>query len=190
MTEWNWDNREEWAKRVRSACYEEIPARSTVLADYASEEAARAIAELRQLWRQYGQRMRELQAKTPHRIRQSGESVGAWNKRWAAMSNDEQRAVEAVLVLQERRQIINRMIVELREGTVPVQHHSIPQLLADNPVPTVGVIMQRYEDACYRALDAYREEVAKRPIDDAAWEEELQFRRMMESKGIFTVDAR
>jgi hypothetical protein len=190
MIEWNWQTREEWAKRVRSGCYEEIPATPTELADYASEdEAARAVGELKQLWRQRGRAMQELKAKHPLAFMRSGETGKSWKGRYAALSEDDRRIAEEIFRLQDCRQRINRSIADIQQGTVPWRKSPVFRSAGDL-VRTANLIVQRYVDARQRTFDAYREEAAKRPIDDAAWEEELRRRRMMETRGLFTVNVR
>jgi hypothetical protein len=185
MTEWNWDTREEWAKRVRTAYFDSMPEPSTELSDYASEEeVSRAIAELQQLWRQYGRTMRELKARAPYLAHQPGETVWAWNKRYYAMSEDDRLVVEAMSTPQERRRSINRIIADLRDGTVPF----VVGLPPDDRLAIFNMIMQRHEDARSRTRETYVEKVAKTPIDDEAWERELQWRREVETQGLFSVN--
>jgi hypothetical protein len=48
----------------------------------------------------------------------------------------------------------------------------------------IAPIQQRRQAACDKAVAAAAEEVTQRPIDDAAWQKELERRRDIEENGV------
>jgi hypothetical protein len=75
-----------------------------------------------------------------------------------------------------RRRLINEVRKSLCEG----RYHSYVDWVLqreNGDVPALAVIKKRYDAAKAAAEQKVHEDVAATPIDDAAWEEELQRRR-------------
>jgi len=176
-SKYNWPTREQWAAIQRTAYYdyfEDLP-RSNDIADYASpEETTAAIAALKAIWCDYGRRLKEakqLAGPVLHRF-------------YYDLSPDEQKLCNHVSLFKDRRAEINQVIKALREGHYHYKFDSILKRAADpehaTPCqidPVLVSIQSRYRAAYeVEAAEIIRRAEA-RPIDDAAWERELQRRR-------------
>jgi hypothetical protein len=82
---------------------------------------------------------------------------------------------------QYYRSEINARIKEMREGFVPKGDWSLGTGLKIAP-PALHFILERYLAAEWAGIKKWEAEVAARPIDDEAWEAELEWRRRIESK--------
>jgi hypothetical protein len=76
------------------------------------------------------------------------------------------------------RQEINSAIRELRSGKVPEK-----ALWLENPPAPFDVIVKRYRAAKDATDTKWKAEIAARPIDDAAWQKELERRAWLETPG-------
>jgi hypothetical protein len=103
-------------------------------------------------------------------LKQPGEPNIDYNRRYYAMTRDEQGRVRVQHELRDTRRDINRAIKEIGRG-------NLPQLSA----PRVRVrallapFLERYDVAWHAVWDAKVREYAARPVDDAAWAEELRW---------------
>jgi hypothetical protein len=68
----------------------------------------------------------------------------------------------------------------LRQGEVPFRW--LPVAGLETPPPPLDAIIDRYEAAVKAGDDRYVAEVEARPIDDAAWQKELERRRWLEAR--------
>jgi hypothetical protein len=104
---------------------------------------------------------------------QPGETLRAYEKRFSNMTREEKEQVinrDRDAYLPE----INSVLKQLRSGAVPWRWFAMG--CATPPVP-LDAIMTRYQKACKEADARWHAEVAQTPIDDAAWERELRWRR-------------
>jgi hypothetical protein len=139
-------------------------------------EIEELVAVLKAQWRECGRQMKEAAANIRPLLRQKGESNAAAYQRFCAMGKAEQERVNEVDCLQEQRRDINRLIKEIiDEGIVPWRW-----VYAIDGLPQLAAVMARYDAARGLADEAWHREVAATPVDDAAWEEELQWRRKCE----------
>jgi hypothetical protein len=174
-----WPTREEWEVRQRTVYYDLLEDLiSTCLSDYASaDEVAAAIAALRKLWCAYGRQMQEAK-------REAERSIGVtlnrdyYIYRYYKSSEEERKLVNAVLICQDQRKRINQVIKFLREGQY---HYYINWVLERTDCPSRAIIKERYDAAWTAAELKVRQRVAVTPIDDAAWEKELQQRRRIDA---------
>ena len=150
----NWPSREEWAKQRTSVDGHQNPnPPSNQLSDYATaDEITGAIAALNKVWGDYGREMKSDKAEGGHRYD---------DFRWYRCG-------------------INEAIKELREGKMPRWRK--PDTGIEVPPSPLDTIMARYQGAKDAAQARWVAEVAARPVDDAAWEAELQWRRECDAR--------
>lgn len=175
---WNWPSREEWAKHRRTAYAEETPYSPSKVTDYASdaEEINEAIAELRARWKVCGQEMAEAKGAAGELAQQPGETGMQYLSRYYAMTEAEQDLSYRPEKCRDERKMINEVIRYLRDGELYWRARNV---LSSSPM--LSRIWDRYEAALQRANDARIEEIANKPIDDAAWEQELERRAEIEN---------
>jgi hypothetical protein len=182
MTEWNWSSREEWAKRQRTVYADQdnpLPA-SSRLEDYASPyEIEEAITELKTHWKVCGREMAAAKAAAGSLAQQPHETALAFVQRYLTMDEASQDLAMAPENLCHERKKINKAIRELRDGELPSGWR-----LVSSSSPALGKIWDRWEAAAHAANNAWVEQVANTPIDDAAWEEELERRAELENPEI------
>lgn len=152
-----WPTREEWARDQRDPCSQDhefdwhsdgYP--SDQLASYATPaEAAAAIAELRQAWLAKGREMRAL----------------------------DRRKTPAYLELRRQRRSFNAAIADLRQGMLPRMTTDMRISLDAVRLPIIETLRQRYITAYERGHAAWKQRIEQTPIDDAAWQAELERRR-------------
>ena len=80
---------------------------------------------------------------------------------------------------QYRREIINEVIRNLRDGRY---HYSFDRVLEHDSRSILVTIKSRYEAARDAEIEGVRRRVEATPIDDAAWEQELERRRAIERR--------
>jgi hypothetical protein len=180
MTKYNWPSREKWAEQHRSAYWDfESPHPYTASGDlsvYASpEEIAASIAELQKMWRDCGREMKAATAEVGSLARRPGERGRSFIPRFFEMSEADRERAGKPEEFRFMRREINRMIKELREGSVPSKFSRLP-------IPALDIIVARYEVAVEAGNAKYRAECAALPVDDAAWERELAQRRLLEER--------
>jgi hypothetical protein len=174
-----WPSREEWAKSRRTPygdLFDDVRVSET-LSDYASPgEIDVAIVEAKALWTAMGQEMKKLgPAISEREWRERYFSLSTQEERWQLSESDACRRV----CLRDDRSELNRHIIKpLRENRVPRQcgFTSWPDKL-----PTVNVLLSRYDAARDAAHEARKREIEATPIDDAAWESELRRRASVEA---------
>ncbi|UGX95790.1 hypothetical protein G6321_00011880 [Bradyrhizobium barranii subsp. barranii] len=171
---YDWPSREEWAERRRSAYWDsESPhpyRASGKLSHYASpEEITAAITGLKKPWADYGRQMKAAAAKAGPLARQAGERDTVWVSRFLSMGGeDRELAGESECIRADRREI-NRLIKELRDGSVSWGNMR-------DKLPLLDTIVVRYEAAVQAGDEKFIAECAARPVDDAAWQAELEWR--------------
>jgi hypothetical protein len=180
-TEYNWPSREEWAIRQRTAFAEETPYIPPKVTDYASdaEEINEAIFELKARWKVCGQEMAAAKRAARELAHQPDETGTQYVRRYYAMTEAEQELSYRPKKCRAERNLINEVIRALQQGEL---HWRARNVLSCSPI--LSRIWERYEAALQRASEARIEEIANTPIDDAAWEKELERRAEFENPGI------
>ena len=150
MTKHNWPTREQWAEN-RRALYEG-PGSDWRLSQHASEvEIAAAIAACENLWRDLGRQMKTASKEPRSKFKFDTEY-------------DE---------LRSRRKIINIALKKMRDDTLP---YDVDEALTEMFAP----FYERQHRKREADTEAARREKEATPIDDAAWERELQQRKKSE----------
>ena len=154
MSEVNWPSREEWAERHRTAYFtNDRPHRHTASNDlslYACPEEVEG-------------------------------AIAALKKLWSDYGKQLKAEGDISPWLRDRRTGINMVIKELRNGSVHERAGlgRIPlQIL--RAIPEYDTIVKRYEAAAQAGDEKYIAECAAIPVDDAAWENELERRAKIE----------
>jgi hypothetical protein len=172
-------SREVWARQVRSGTYENNPNVTTSrLSAYATaDEIAAIVASLKQSYRQQGRLLREAkQAAGPAWIEQEQERTGLGKyMKWRALPKPQQEMVSAVQRVQQQRRDINAVLKLIASDELP---NSYDARFAD--LPELAEVSIRWKAAWDANYQAWQEELATRPIDDAAWEKELRRRKDIE----------
>jgi hypothetical protein len=75
---------------------------------------------------------------------------------------------------------LNDVLRQLKDGLVPWRWVGTGGL--KTPPPPLDEIRARYEAACQQANERWEQDVAQRPVDDAAWAKELEWRREHEQR--------
>jgi hypothetical protein len=169
-----WPTREEWATQQRDAYFDHKNPHpytaSQKLSLYASEEEVAAlITAMQELSRSYSPPGPEAakQALQP----KHGESFRQYSRRYSRMSDAKKQ--RAYMQLE-----VSGAIAKLQNDLVPY----FDAASVDQPLLTE--IICRYFAARKAADEKYIAEVKARPIDDAAWAEELERRRMVEASSV------
>jgi hypothetical protein len=183
-TRYNWPTREEWKKQQRTPYYdlfEDLPV-SKELKNYATpEEIAAAVAELKEIYRVEGCKMRDAKRLAGPLAQQPGETGRDYCGRVLAMADAEQQIAHEVGLHREVRRVINKTLRTMGEGYLP-SGGWIPE---ETRAP-LATIKARYDAALKAAEEVRPREIEATPIDDAAWEEELRRRASIE-KGSFII---
>jgi hypothetical protein len=165
-----WRTREEWAEDQHAFYhdrFDDLPIEFTLT----DEEVQWAVPALRELWKTQGRLLREL-AIPPALRQQPGETIKAFFDRCDAMPQADQDLLAAQAKIRWIRQDSNKAIKALkaREASDLVLIHSkaVNEILAP--------ILARYQAAKEVATEKRKQEILARPIDDAAWARELEWR--------------
>ena len=170
-----WPSREKWAEHRRATYwdkFDDLPV-STRASSYATQaEIDAAIDALRQEWK-------SLLADLKKANQRAGSLLDGTKAeryfRWRDASERDQELINAVQDIQTRRRELNCALKLLREDRIP---RSLDEGFL---LPAVAFFKARYDEAYEKAHQQREREILATPIDDAAWEEELAFRRKIES---------
>jgi hypothetical protein len=182
---WNWSDRPTWAQQHRAFHEDEASLVrdriSRALSHYGTaEEITAAIAELQGAAREARRTLRQARAAAGSLVRQPRERLGAYNARARARSEAEEALVAPVTCGLLRLQEIRAVLVDLGRGQLPHVLHSRP--MSGLPrLPILENLFARYRAAQDTAVAAAAGERSERPIDDAAWAEELRRRAAIEA---------
>jgi hypothetical protein len=144
------------------------------LSDYATpEETAALVVALKAEWRTQDERMREAKIRIGPLARRPGETSAAYERRCLAMTKTDQERVDQVEGLRLEQHTINIVLDEVARNVIPWRDAGCLVVR----VPLFAAILASYEAACIVADEAWHREVAATPVDDAAWEQELERRR-------------
>ncbi len=150
------------------------------VADYATPgEASAAIQALTTCWRELGKKLNRAKRQAGALCRQPGEGKRVYTQRWLAMPEAEQALALAVLDVQDDRRQLNQVARELRAGVLSWRGRA--GLVAS--LPAFTLLIERWDAALAKALDAARQRVEATPIDDAAWQRELHRREDIDTHG-------
>lgn len=150
----NWPTREQWAERERTVYYDYLVdlPASKKIADYAN----------------------------PYEVQ---EAIAALREIWChygrCMKGSKDTDRQRYRNFQYRREIINEVIRNLRDGRY---HYSFDRVLEHDSRSILVTIKSRYEAARDAEIEGVRRRVEATPIDDAAWEQELERRRAIERR--------
>jgi hypothetical protein len=178
-----WPSREEWAKNTRSCAGENPNPASQRLSEYASPaEVELMVGALKQSYRDLGRRLAEAKAAAGAGCRRPSETNKEYSRRRDLMSDHERSLVGEVVEAQRQRGRITQTLKLIARDELP--------LIWDEGGGRVelATATARYEAASRAAEQAWRDEVAHRPIDDPAWEGELQRRARIERWNPLEVD--
>jgi hypothetical protein len=180
MSEHKWPDREHWAYNRTHLFFDERPEVSWEAEKYGTPaEVAAIVAALKARWSQLGRDMRTIKARIPELLRQPGETDADCTSRYIAMSEADQDRVGEYWSRQHRRRQLNAALKSLRAGRLPYWYD-----LDEEDRGLLQPLTRRYEAALKKAEKALIRERAATPVDDAAWEAELAWRRKMDEEGI------
>jgi hypothetical protein len=181
---YNWSSREEWAQRVRTVYADDgLRFGPSTLSSYASaDEIEQAIFELKCEWSRCGLQMRKAKKAAGPLAQQPGETPIAYVQRYYTMSEAEQDLSQQVEDFRRERKVINKVIRGLRDDELISEAHNLDRSA------TLTALKERWRVLWKQRHDEYVEMIANTPIDDAAWEEELQRRREIENPEIERVN--
>ena len=177
--------RAEWARNRRTFYSDDYPtALSTNISSYASsDEIAKAVKALQSVYTKLGRTMR--QSRCPE-VRQPREKQSDYLERWRALSEKEQDKADPYQKAQYTRRRIVEALKAIAAGDVTnVEFDRLGKLYALDPchqeLEPVARIRSRYRGAHAAAITWEWACVLVCPIDDAAWERELERRRRVEA---------
>ena len=142
------------------------------------DEVASVVSMLKKTRRDHGRRMQAARERAGSLAQQHGETLRQFDKRYLAMSDAERELAGEASHFQSMRRDINEIIATLQNNAAvpwPLPH-------GDYQPPLLLEIAARYEAASKAADERYIAEVAARPVDDAAWQQELERRRHFEDQ--------
>jgi hypothetical protein len=177
-----WPTREEWAAQQRVPSFDEYEFLRFDPPEFSSAELGTAIQALRSRWKAEGVRLRGFAV--PKDLRQQpGESIRAYYQRSKMMSQAERDLLQQAHWCQNLRQQINRVIKNL-------QNNERPDCNGETAIDElIEPVMTRWKMAHDAAIQKLEEKASARPIDDAAWEEELRRRAEFDRHGAVRIEA-
>ena len=179
-----WPTREEWAEHQRAVYYdrfEDLDFDASLSAHASPTNVETLIFALQELWKAEGARMK-LAAKAAGPLNQQPvETNTAHFQRWFGMTPEEQEIVSPVSESRCHRSNIKKAIKRLQNNRLPHSSDDLDWLLKDASVAKVlGPIHASYVAAREAAEEKRKQEILATPIDDVAWEKELQRRASIE----------
>jgi hypothetical protein len=177
MTQHNWPLREEWAYRQQHPYWDYETGCPFVdkykhrLSDYATEEEiATLIAALKNLWREKGREMRVAKLQAAER--------GLSERDWYHLPEGEEKEIAIRPgLLQSERKSINALLAKIRHGGISFIRYNSG---CEEATELLRPFNERF-NAAYEAAEAeWKYECLQIPVDDAAWEKELQRRQKWE----------
>jgi hypothetical protein len=181
----SWSTREEWAYRIQHPYWDYetgcpfADKYGHCLSDYATpHEVAVLTAELKSLYRELGRKLREAKLRAGLLLQQPGESNASWYERFRALSKADKERASAPLELQRDRRQINDLLKRIADDAIP--HSTKFGTVWGKAGELVAPFAQRYDAAFKAAHEQWEQECLQIPVDDAAWEKELQRREEIE----------
>jgi hypothetical protein len=176
-----WPTREQWAEQQRCTYWNWADTGCPFsdkfghrLSDYATpEEIAALILAVENIWRELGRRMKQAKRVAGPLCQQPGETRTACGRRWHALPDGEDKDLAAEPdYLRLTRQEVNLALAELRKDNFPPRHIPYPEAVRILIAP----FKNRYEIAFQAAEEEWAQQKAAVPIDDRAWQQELDRR--------------
>jgi hypothetical protein len=184
LTQYNWPSREEWAIRKRTAYDDDAPSVSDAVAHYASPaEIEQVIADLKARWKECGREMTTAKKAAGSLAKQPTETEIAYVQRYYTMTEAEQDLSQRPEDFRRERKLINEVIRKLRDGELCWRAQKVSSVS-----PTLCTILDRRHAEGKRIFNEWAARVANTPIDDAAWEQQLEWRKEMENPEIERVE--
>jgi hypothetical protein len=183
---WEWPSRERWAYSRQHPYWDSetgCPFADKFghrLSNYATaEEIAALITAMKELWRDYGRKLREAKRAAGPLCQQSGERNWNFYRRCKAMSEADRELVSELDCLRRNRSDINCEILPyLQEDSFPRFQIYVPE------AKELFAPFEQRRDAAFKAARAeWERECEQIPIDDTAWEQELQRRAAFDAPG-------
>jgi hypothetical protein len=178
----DWPTREEWAEHHRTFYFdmEDGVLVSSKAADYGTpaEIDAAAAAALALRSRLLAD-LRQAKQVAGGLLRQPGESSRDYIARYLAAGQDDERdrRLSAVHLIVDRRRALLRFAKHLRAGSIMWDGR-----YGDGQLPPEAALLVGRREAAYQAaVDALRQQIETRPVDDAAWAKELERRQKLEA---------
>ena len=170
-----WPSREEWAEGRRTPYSDNCPRASETLSLYATPDEVQAIITgLKRSYSASGHQMRQMKTAYPDLITRLCDSRGCGG--FLRLSDDEQKCVEPFMHARWNRKEINRALKMIAKDDLPMCEEDGGHL------PEFAEVLARYEKANAAVVAAWQEKIAQSPIDDAAWEAELDWRRRVDAR--------
>jgi hypothetical protein len=192
MKNFEWPTREEWAESQRAFYhdrFEDLEFDRQLSAYASDQEIDVAVRALRALWKVKGVRLLALCVPKGFQ-QQRGETQRSYYVRINAMTSEERELLENYLCYQGERRRIKKIIKTLLDNEVPPQCRWVESSgysECTDGIPeeaevdkALGAIAVRYVGARAAAEEKRKQEILATPIDDAAWEKELQRRESIE----------
>jgi hypothetical protein len=193
MKKRDWPTREQWAKHVRTLYFSDVDnddLASSDLHNYLTDEdtVEAAISELQRAWSYCGQQLK-------HARQQLLVQGIDWKPKptrrdcfdYFSLSAPQQALVTEASTWVERRHVLHATIKNFRCNLLDYVSNEFLLDKIQHLTPIYARIKARYAAAQQAELQALEARIAQTPIDDAAWEEELQRRREFDRSGIFNV---
>jgi hypothetical protein len=177
--------REEWAENrlchylewgdAEGGSYRYVEVSQEVSAYLNPQELAALIASLKQQRDERVRKEKEAKQKYPHLFQQKGETESAWMKRCYSLSNADQELHYELLAFSYRRKQIDQAIKHLLQDEIP------RYIEEGGHLAEIKMIQDRQDEAEKRKEERLRAKAAiDFPVDDAAWEQELEMRQQKE----------
>jgi hypothetical protein len=177
-----WPSRERWAE-LRHNIYDTDGVHcSGALVDYTTTEELVTLRQaLKERYRELGRELKQIKSALGPLAQQPRESVFVYWRRARRVTGENGDRIMDAEKRRRDRQTINDVQRALERGEVP-SHTSNYCFLCGIPSPLLTALRERYHAALSAAIDAYRAaHVARTPIDDAAWQQELERRARIEA---------
>jgi hypothetical protein len=187
MIDNQWPTREEWAESQRAFYFDQfqdLDYDGRLSAHASPTEVEALICALEGLWKAEGGRMRFAAKAGGLLNKQPGEGDTEYHRRYWEMTPEEQELTHPVNESRFRRASIRKTIKQLQNNCLAQACYEGEWLMKDASVAKVlGPILASHKAAHDAAEEKRRQEILATPIDDAAWEKELQRRGSYERRG-------
>ena len=152
------------------------------LSDYATpHEVAVLTAELKNLYRELGRELRAVNLRIkPSDRQQRGEGHAAWYRRFRQLPPEDQELFNEAANLKSDRQQINDLLKRIADDAIP--DFTRGGSVIGRPAELVAPFLERYDAAFKAAREQWEQECLQIPVDDAAWEKELEWRAGIERR--------
>lgn len=183
---YRWPTRDEWAYREQHPYWDSETGcpfdrdYSHRLSDYATaEEIAALTTALKDLYRELGRELRAATARiNPSDRQQRGEGKGTWFQCFRQLPPEAKETFCEAERVKDKRSQINNLLVRIRNDAIP--DHTRRGSLFGRAELLVTPSVERHAAAMHAARERWEQKCLLIPVDDAAWEKELQRRERIE----------